>query len=130
MSSRTIRTLLALVALLAALPALAATVYQWKDAKGVTHYADAPPPDRKGVQNRELDDGPAAPAEQAAKPGENPNCVIARKNLVQLKGNQPVGQDANGDGQPDSYMSAEERAKQVQKTEIMLAKQCGGSGKA
>ena len=29
--------------LLAAAPLLAQTVYTWKDAKGVTHYSDAPP---------------------------------------------------------------------------------------
>jgi uncharacterized protein DUF4124 len=124
MTSRTIRTFLALATLLAALPALAASVYQWKDAKGVTHYSDAPPPDRKGVQNRQLKDGPGAPAEQAGEPAEDPNCVIARKNLLQLKDARPVGQDANGDGKPDSYMTAEERAQQVKKTEQMLKEFC------
>jgi hypothetical protein len=30
-------------ALAVALPVVAGQVYTWKDAKGVTHYADAPP---------------------------------------------------------------------------------------
>ena len=45
--------------LLPAVPAFAGTVYQWKDAKGVTHYSDSPPPAQQGVQNRHLKDGPA-----------------------------------------------------------------------
>lgn len=31
--------------LAAALPAAAGKIYQWQDAKGITHYADSPPPD-------------------------------------------------------------------------------------
>ena len=37
---------LAGVLIVLALPALAGEVYQWKDAKGVTHYSDAPPPNQ------------------------------------------------------------------------------------
>ena len=47
-------------------PLQAQTVYQWKDAKGVTHYSDSPPP--KGVTARELratKGSPAAPATPA-----------------------------------------------------------------
>ena len=123
MPSRTTRLFLGLALLSLTLPVLAAKVYQWKDAKGVTHYSDAPPPGQQGVQNRQLDDGPAAP-EAAAKPAEDPNCVTARKNLVHLKGDQSVGLDANGDGKPDQAMSAEDRANQVQQTEQMLKTFC------
>lgn len=129
MPSRTIRTLLALAVLLAALPALAGEIYQWKDANGVSHYSDSPPPDRKGVQSRPLKGGPAAPAE-TGKPTEDPNCVIARRNLVQLKDDRPVGQDANGDGKPDTFMTAEERAQQVRKTEQMLKEFCDKAAQA
>jgi hypothetical protein len=34
-----------LVLVLASATAQAAGIYQWKDAKGVTHYTDTPPPD-------------------------------------------------------------------------------------
>lgn len=125
--SRTLRPILAplivgLAALLLASPALAGKVYQWKDAKGVTHYADSPPPGRQGVQNRQLKEGPAAPG--AAKADEDPDCTTARSNLVRLKGSQPVGFDANGDGKPDSEMSAEDRATQIRQTEHMLKNAC------
>lgn len=123
MPSRTIRLSTGLAVLLLALPAFAGKVYQWKDASGVTHYSDAPPPGQQGVQNRQLKDGPA-PAEADAQPAEDPNCVIARRNLTQLKSDKPVGLDANGDGKPDQQMSAEDRAKQVQQTEQMLKGFC------
>ena len=128
MSSRTLQPVLGAVslgfaALLLATPAFAGTVYQWKDAKGVTHYADSPPPAQQGVQNRHVKDGPAPP-EATAKPNADPKCVTARSNLARLQGSQPVGLDANGDGKPDSEMSPEDRAKQVQQTEQMLKTFC------
>ena len=64
---RKLQAILAIAGLLATLPALAAKVYQWKDAQGVTHYSDAPPPERKGVQNRQLKDQPAAASAGPAK---------------------------------------------------------------
>ena len=59
----------ALLALAVALvPAAFATgVYQWKDAKGVTHYADAPPKDR-AYRNRTIrEDVPAPTAAATAR---------------------------------------------------------------
>jgi len=122
MPSRTIRLSVGLAALLLALPAFAGKVYQWKDAKGVTHYSDSPPPAQKGVQNRQLKD--TAPAQAAAEPTESENCATARKNLAQLKGNGPAGFDADGDGKLDKEMSADERAQYVQQTELMLKTYC------
>ena len=40
---RRLTLLVALLPLAFAATALAGPVYTWKDAKGVTHYADAPP---------------------------------------------------------------------------------------
>jgi hypothetical protein len=127
MSSRTLQPVLGAVSLgfatlLLAAPAFAGTVYQWKDARGVTHYSDSPPPSQQGVQNRHLKDGPAPP--EATEPNEAPNCVTARSNLARLKGSQPVGLDADGDGKPDSELSAEDRAKRIQQTEQMLKSFC------
>lgn len=105
------------IVLLVALPAFAGKVYQWKDASGVTHYSDALPPGQQGVRDRQLKDGPAAP--QAAK-AEDPSCATARRNLVQLKSEGPVGLDANGDGKPDKEMTADERAEQVRQAESVV----------
>jgi hypothetical protein len=136
MPLRTIRLLLGLAALLVALPTFAAKVYQWKDAQGVTHYSDAPPPSQQGVRNRDVrGERPAAAAAASTEPvpadpvrltpGEdNPNCATYRKNLAQLRGSQPVGEDANGDGKPDSEMDAGERARQIEKTERLLQAYC------
>jgi hypothetical protein len=129
MPSRTIRLLttrlfVGLALLLLALPVLAGKVYQWKDAKGVTHYSDAPPPGQQSVQNRQLKDGPAPAVTDAKKPSEAPNCVTARNNLAQLKSEGPVGLDADGDGKLDKEMTADERAQQVQQTELMLKSYC------
>jgi Domain of unknown function (DUF4124) len=124
MSSRTTSLVFGLVlgltALLLATPAAAGKVYQWKDAKGVTHFSDSPPPDQQSYKNRQLKDS-SAPPEQIA---ENPNCVTARKNLEQLKSDKPVGLDANGDGKPDKEMTAEERGHQVQLAELTLKAYC------
>lgn len=133
MPSRTIRVhalrlLVGLAVLLLALPALASKVYQWKDAKGVTHYSDAPPPGQQGVQNRQLKDGPTPP--EAAKPAEDANCATARKNLVQLQSDKVVGLDADGDGKPDKEMTADERAQQVRQTEQMLKTYCDATAAA
>lgn len=125
MPSRTIRPVFALAALLLALPVCAGQVYQWKDAQGVTHFADAPPPDRQGYHSRELEGAPP-PEPAAAVPAEDPACATARRNLEHLKGDRPVGLDANGDGQLDKEMSAEERAQQVRLTEETLAARCAG----
>ncbi len=46
---------LAGLCLVLATPAFAAKVYQWKDAKGVTHYSDSPPPDQ-AIKGRNLAD--------------------------------------------------------------------------
>jgi hypothetical protein len=125
MPSRTIRLSVGLAALLLALPAFAGKVYQWKDAKGVTHYSDSPPPAQLGAKNRVLKDSVPASTVAAVKPTEEDDCAIALKNLERLKSSSgPVGFDANGDGKLDKEMSADERAQQVQKSEWMLTTRC------
>src|SRR5688572_26519019 len=49
---------------LLALPAMAARIYQWKDARGVTHYTDLPPPNQ-GHTTREVGQKSAAPTKPA-----------------------------------------------------------------
>ena len=91
------------VALLACGVASAGDVYQWKDAKGVTHYSDAPPP--KGqYQARDIHhrDGAATATTAADKPttAASANCTLARTNLERLQAGGDIGQDADGDGPP------------------------------
>lgn len=120
MPSRTIRLVCGLVALLAALPVVAGKVYQWKDAQGVTHFADGPPPGQQDAQSRSFKD--AAPA-TAAQP-QDPACATARTNLERLRGDGPVGLDADGDGQPDSEMDATERTRQIELAQKLLSEHC------
>jgi hypothetical protein len=122
MIRRSLRIGLGLVALLATLPVLAGEVYQWKDAKGVTHYSDSPPPGTP-YKNRKVDDAP--PSAATAAKDEDPRCAIARMNLQRLKDAKgPVGLDADGDGKPDKEMTAEEVAAQVRLAETTLKNTC------
>ena len=93
--------------------ALASKVYQWKDAKGVTHYSDSPPPGDK-YQDRRIDNQGAAilEAAPAGKSVEDPQCTIAKRNLELLAGKSAVQQDTDGDGKPDTALDDADRANQ------------------
>jgi hypothetical protein len=118
--------LLTAVLLVIAYPATAGEVYQWKDAKGVTHYSDSPPPDKAAYRNRSVRNDTPAPEEPVgdAKPADNPQCLTARRNLDTLKSSAPVGVDANSDGIPDAEMGADERAAQLQLAEAGIKAWC------
>lgn len=123
--------LLTAVLLVIAYPAAAGEVYQWKDAKGVTHYSDSPPPDKGAYRNRSVRADAPAPTEAVAaatpgdaRPADNPQCLTARRNLDSLKGTAPVGLDANNDGIPDAEMGADERAAQLQLAEAGIKAWC------
>jgi hypothetical protein len=105
--------------------ASAGDVYQWKDAKGVTHYADAPPP--KGqYQARDVHhrDGEAPAPGTAAAPVTDKNCALARTNLDRLNTGGDIGLDANGDGKPDAPLSDAERAKQIELAQANIQTYC------
>ncbi|MBB3275563.1 hypothetical protein FHW78_001360 [Pseudoxanthomonas sp. OG2] len=107
--------LLALATLVvASLPALAGPVYQWKDAKGVTHYSDKPPTDRQYQDRRIAPRGEPVPQADAAagKSVEHPQCTTARKNLEILGSSGPVAQ-AGEDGKPGQAMDDTQRANQL-----------------
>lgn len=113
----------------AAAPVAAGTVYQWKDARGVTHYSDEPPPEGATYTNRQVKDAApaAAPATGTATtpaPAENPSCITARRNLEHLRSDKPVGHDADGDGKPDREMGPEERANQQALAEQAIKTYC------
>jgi hypothetical protein len=105
--------------------ALAGQVYQWKDAKGVTHYADSPPPDQQ-VKDRRIDNRGAPVVESTAvgKSVENPQCTSAKLNLQILAGNTGVQQDTDGDGKPDKTLNDEDRANQRGLAEAAIKAYC------
>ena len=142
------RTLL-LAAVLALVAGMAqAQVYQWKDAKGVTHYGDAPPPKGQEYKTRSI----ATPAASASAPAASSsaaaagstatadkpavatagaaraqaNCQTATNNLTRLQAKGDIGFDANGDGKPDKVMGADERAEQTRVAQQNVAAYCKG----
>jgi hypothetical protein len=120
---------LAFAGLLAiALPAVAGELYQWKDANGVTHYSDAPPPAGANYRNRTISNRGSATVvadEAAAAPAEDSQCTTARANLALLQGEGPVGADADNDGKPDAAFTADERAAQAQLAQAAIKVHCG-----
>jgi hypothetical protein len=116
-----------LLVLLAALASTAAAqqFYQWKDAKGVTHYSDNPPPSTQKAQNRRIDNRGAVVIEApAAAAAENPQCTIARSNLALLSGKGAVQQDTDGDGKPDTNLDEQGRATQRTLAEASVKAYC------
>lgn len=146
------RTCLAVCVLLLATAADAQTVYTWKDAKGVTHYSDSPPPEDAGtpqLKNVKAPSPATAPAAAPATPASpfpkasttatdaaakaasdaaaaNARCSQARANLTALQGTAPVGPDADGDGKPDSTLGADDRAKQIAAMRATIQRDCSG----
>ena len=115
---------IALGLLLASAPALAQQrVYQWKDAKGVTHYADLPP--TQAHKTRDIDNKSGSPAEVAvAKQVESQQCMDARANLQKLSGSDPLGIDTNGDGKPDRTLTVAERSSQAELSQAAVRAYC------
>jgi hypothetical protein len=113
------------VALLACGVASAGDVYQWKDAQGVTHYSDAPPPkgqyQARDVRHR---DDEAAATSTDSGPVTDKNCALAKTNLDRLKTGGDIGLDANGDGKPDAPLSDAERTKQTELAEANIRRYC------
>ena len=105
--------------------ALAGKIYQWKDAKGVTHYSDSPPPEGK-AQDRQIDNRgePAPTATAAGKSVENPMCTTAKRNLQVLSGKAAVQQDTDGDGKPDKALTEDDRGSQRNLAEAAVKAYC------
>ena len=81
--------------------ASATNVYQWRDAKGVVHSSDKPPPGQK-YETRRIDNrGQTVETAPAAAAKPDPQCATAQKNLTLLAGAAPVRQDTDGDGKAD-----------------------------
>jgi hypothetical protein len=103
-------------------------VYEWTDARGVTHYSGTPPASGTFRQRVITHAGSAAPAPgQAATPVaavDDRQCRIARANIAALASERPVGPDADGDGKPDSPMTTEQRAAQRNLAEAAVKAYC------
>ena len=117
---------LAVAALLAAVPASAQqqTVYEWKDAKGVTHYTDMPPSNAHKVREIRRQSSVATEAKPAVETS-NPQCLDARSNLLKLKSGQDIGIDSDNDGKADRNLTAQERASQTTLNEAAVKAYCG-----
>ncbi|WP_149196529.1 DUF4124 domain-containing protein [Luteimonas suaedae] len=122
-------TALALVAAAFATGAGASEVYQWKDASGVTHYSESPPPSGN-YQQRKISDSGASTSQTtsngqaSANPAaaENPQCAIARRNIETLRGEGPVQQD-DGEGNVRE-LDADERANQLELAQAAVRAYC------
>lgn len=127
MSSKPYRLLPGLIAglcLVLATPAFAQKVYQWKDAKGVTHYSDSPPPDQ-AIKGRAVPTRDGQPQAVAAKPVINANCTNARSNLTVLQGGGPVNVDEDKDGTPDRALNDSERSSRTELAQAQIKTYCG-----
>lgn len=102
-------------------------VYKWKDAKGVSHYSDMPPPTGKyGSVEANAAARVAAPKQADAV---DPRCATARTNIERLKsGNANIGLDADGDGRPDAPLPDAQRAEQLRLAEASASNFCKPAG--
>ena len=123
-SSSTLLPWLAAGLLLLALPASAGEVYQWKDAKGVTHYSDSPPPNQAHKSRAITGQGAVATAPVAKAAVVNADCSNARSNLAILQGKGEVGIDEDKDGKADRNLNATERANRTQLAEASIKTYC------
>ncbi len=118
---------------LGAAPAVfAGEVYQWKDANGVTHYSQTPPPQGKFQARSIYQRQPAAPGQTvAAAPTESPQCTTARKNIELLMSGAKLQMDSDGDGKPDRDLTDSDRDKQLQIAQTVSRVNCApGTAKA
>ena len=110
--------------LVVVLPAAAGEVYQWKDAKGVTHYADSPPPNQSSKSRAINQQGSAVVAATAKPVAVNADCSNARANLTVLQGKGEVGIDEDKDGKADRSLTTTERANRLLLAEAGIKTYC------
>lgn len=135
-----------LISLLLVLPAIAgAQVYKWKDAKGVVHYSDSPPPngvkfktlhiraqsDQPPPSNDHGDKGNQADGNSGAQEAGNGNgrsaqlkrfCAQLQSNITLLKSNQNLQRmDSKGKATP---IDAKVRAQQLKQQQLRYNAYC------
>ena len=106
----------------------AGEVYQWKDANGVTHYSQTPPPKGQYQQRQITHHGATAPqpvTAAAAKPAaeETPQCATARASVEALKGGNPV-HEADADGKPGRLLGDDERSSRLELANAAVKAYC------
>lgn len=118
--------LVATLALSAAPTAFAGEVYQWKDANGVTHYSQTPPPQGKfaarSIYHREQA-AEGQPTAQAA-PTESKQCLTARGNIELLQSGAKLQLDSDGDGKADKDLDDSARAEQLRIAQTVARVNC------
>ena len=108
--------------------AMATNVYQWRDAKGVVHSSDKPPPGQKYDTRRIDGRGQTVDTASAPEAAPSADCTTARENLRLLGGTGEVQQDTDGDGKPDKTLGADERAAQKALAEAAAKAYCPPAG--
>lgn len=119
--------------------ASATDVYRWTDEKGVTHYSDTPPGNKKyervnvrtgkasePVQElqQEAPPKPTAPARATAQVDpavRAERCQNARRNLIALRSNLDVTAEFDGETRT---LTPEERATQLEQNEKIVSANC------
>lgn len=119
-------------------------VYRWVDDKGIVHYSDTPPPEKKGLERVNVRASGAAkltPEEQAAAEAAEKtspesseaakqaelaakkaqNCRTARINLLALNSGNEVDGDFGGIRRP---LTPEERQEQIEKNQTVVDRDC------
>jgi hypothetical protein len=115
----------ALSALCGLAAAHAGEVYQWKDANGVTHYSQTPPPQGQYRQRQITHAGTTAPqaSSQPDPSHEKPQCATARANLEVLESGQPV-QELGEDGKPGRVLNEAEHNRQLELANAAVRAYC------
>ncbi|MEB2233121.1 DUF4124 domain-containing protein [Xanthomonas campestris pv. campestris] len=103
----------------------ATDLYKWKDANGVTHYTETPPPTGQRYESRRIDarSGTAAIAAPETAAPESADCLTARRNLELLSGKGEVTMGAD-DGKPGTPLDPEARAAQRNLAEAAAKAYC------
>jgi hypothetical protein len=122
-------SLIASALVLGAAPAaFAGEVYQWKDANGVTHYSQTPPPQGKFQARSIYQRQPVVEGQTAsAAPAESTQCTTARKNIELLQSGAKLQMDSDGDGKADRDLSDNDRDKQLQIAQTVSRVNCSPS---
>ena len=102
-------------------------VYQWKDANGVTHYSQTPPPAGKFESRTIVNRQPASTesAQPGDRPAEPPQCARARSNIDLINSGVALKVDSDNDGTPDRDINEAERQRQLDLNQIVLRANCG-----
>lgn len=119
--------ILAAAGVLAAAAVHGSEVYQWKDANGITHYSQTPPP-KGSYQQRAISGERAGSAQPVATQAaaEDPRCATAQANVAALASGRPV-HEAGEEGQPGRALNDAERASQTELANAAVKAYCSGA---